>query len=312
MLLKSADDKEQQITILNNLLNHPKIPSDKKNLIERELRNLKTGIATEKEAAYEIDFYFGQSENRIVLHDLRFEINGRVAQIDHLVMNRLFDVYVLETKTFSSGLSINEMGEFSTYLDGRKIGIPSPIQQNERHITVLRDVFNSIDLPTRLGITIQPSFHSVVLVSPKAVINRPKSGKVDLNNILKLDQFHSWYKQKLESGPEKASDLAGIFKLSSKDTIKEIGEKLIGFHRPVRIDYIQKFDLTKNLLSPDVSPAESRQHKESRSSAKKNDSNYCYDCKETVHKTVADFCWKDQNKKRFGGRVYCRSCQGKY
>lgn len=50
----------------------------------------------------------------IVLHDMRLEINGRFAQIDHLLMNRGFDLYVLETKTFNTGVSINERGKFST------------------------------------------------------------------------------------------------------------------------------------------------------------------------------------------------------
>ena len=83
MLLKSADNKESQIAILRNLLNHEKVPADKKQQIEKELRNLGVGVATEKQAAYEIDFYFGPSKNVIVIHDLRLEVNGRVAQIDH-------------------------------------------------------------------------------------------------------------------------------------------------------------------------------------------------------------------------------------
>jgi predicted RNA binding protein with dsRBD fold (UPF0201 family) len=84
MLLKNADDKETQITILKNLLSHDRISPEKKQLIDKELRNLRTGIATEKQAAYELDFYFGKSEKAIILHDLRLEIEGRVAQIDHL------------------------------------------------------------------------------------------------------------------------------------------------------------------------------------------------------------------------------------
>src|SRR5437899_11522442 len=121
MLLKSADDKEHQITVLKNLLGHEKISSEKKQWIDRELRNLKAVIANEKQAAFELDFHFGNSKRHIILHDLRLEIDGRVAQIDHLIMNRLFEVYVLETKTFSSGLTINSAGEFSTIYDGKPV-----------------------------------------------------------------------------------------------------------------------------------------------------------------------------------------------
>ena len=129
MLIKSADNKNSQLAILQNLLSHERVPAEKKQLIEREVRNLSIGIATERQAAFEIDFYAAPSKNLFVIHDLRLEIGGRVAQIDHILMNRAFEVFVVETKTFSTGLSINDRGEFSTFYDGKERGIPSPVEQ---------------------------------------------------------------------------------------------------------------------------------------------------------------------------------------
>jgi hypothetical protein len=157
-----------------------------------------------------------------VIHDLRLEVGGRVAQIDHVLMNRAFEVFVLETKTYGTGLSINERGEFSTIYDGKEVGIPSPVEQNARHISVLKDAFREIGLPKRLGITMQPSFHSVVLVSPKAVISRPKAATLDAS-IIKLDQFFSWYHQEMDK--LKLKDLVGILRVSSSQTVKNLGEK---------------------------------------------------------------------------------------
>lgn len=312
MLLKSADNKEFQINILKNLLNHQKISVEKKQQIGKELRSLTSGIATEKQAAYEIDFHFAPSKNLIVLHDLRLEINGRVAQIDHLLMNRAFDVYVLETKTFSTGISINENGEFSTSYDGREVGIPSPIEQNARHVTVLRDAFKQIGLPTRLGITIQPSFHPIVLVSPKAVIKRPKSSKVDLNSIIKSDQFFSWYNEKLDE--TKVSDVVGVMKICSSETIRDLGEKLAALHQPGRIDYIKKFDLADSLLKKAIPVPESaipvQPNKLDSSNGKGNDRYFCAACRKTIAEVVFKFCWN--NKSRFGGKAYCRPCQSKF
>ena len=51
MLLKSADGKDAEIAILTNLANHANIPDDKRQLINRELRNVVTGAKTEKDAA---------------------------------------------------------------------------------------------------------------------------------------------------------------------------------------------------------------------------------------------------------------------
>lgn len=312
MLLKSADDKESQVGILKNLLNHERIPADKKQQIEKELRNLTAGIASEKQAAYDIDFYFGPSKNVAVIHDLRLEINGRVAQIDHLLMNRAFDVFALETKTYRSGLSINENGEFTTSYDGREIGISSPIEQNNRHITVLRDAFKQIGLPTRLGIPIPPAYHPVVLVSPKGVINRPKKSKIDLNSIVKSDQFFSWYKEKLDE--TKVSDVVGILKICSSSTIKEVAEKLVALHQPGRIDYIKKFNLADSLLKKEVPAAEvtvaPQSSKAYQGDIKENSRYYCAACRKSIAEVVAKFCWN--NHQRFGGKAYCRSCQSKY
>jgi hypothetical protein len=309
MLIKSADDKESQIAILQNLLSHERVPPEKRQLIERELRNLSIGVATERKAAFEIDFYAAPSKNLFVIHDLRLEIGGRVAQIDHLLMNRAFEVFVLETKTFSTGLSINERGEFSTSYEGKEIGIPSPVEQNARHISVLKDAFKEIGLPKRLGITLQPTFNSVVLVSPKAIINRPKLADIDAS-IIKLDQFFSWYHKKMDALTLK--DTIGILKVCSSETVKNLGEKLLSLHKPNRIDYIKRFELGPALLSKEpVEPMYSEQKIGTASVLKRKEETeyFCANCKSPIATVVAKYCWN--NKSRFGGKAYCRACQAR-
>lgn len=315
MVLKPAENNEAQITILENLLRHERISADKKHLIQKELSNILKGAATEKQAAYEVDFYFGLSKNFAVLHDLRLEIKGRVAQIDHLIISRFLEVFVLETKTFSTGLTINDRGEFSMFYDGREFGIESPIEQNARHIIVLRDAFKEIGLPTRLGITLQPSFHPVVLVSPKAVINRPTSTTIDTSTIMKLDQFSSWHDKKIDE--TKAIDALGIFKICSANTVKELGEKLAGLHKPGRIDYIRKFDLTDSLLGknaqtsvPSISASPPQAGRPDKVSPNNASNYFCATCRKPVADVVAKFCWN--NKSKFGGKAYCRACQSKF
>ncbi len=61
-------------------------------------------------AAYEIDFHHKASRNWAVIHDLRLEYRGRVAQIDHLLINRWLEFWVCESKHFSEGVAINEQG----------------------------------------------------------------------------------------------------------------------------------------------------------------------------------------------------------
>ncbi|MDX9718524.1 MAG: nuclease-related domain-containing protein [Thauera sp.] len=243
MILKETDSKAEQLAELDALMAAPGVPPEKKLQIERELKILRAGIKGERESAYDIDFYSGTHKNRIVIHDLRLELNGRVAQIDHLVLNRLLEVYVLETKHFTEGVSINDQGEFSIWFGGKPRGIPSPLEQNDRHIAVLTEAFKTLKMPTRLGIRLQPSFESLVLVSKNARITRPE--KFDTGRVLKSDQLERWVEKNIDSG----SPLM-MAKLVSVETLTAIAEQLVALHRPLAPNYQAKFGITEDMLRP--------------------------------------------------------------
>ncbi len=73
---------------------------------------LRAGINAEREAAYLIDFDFKSSPRTMVLHDLRLDVNGRVAQIDHILIHWTLNVFVLENQMLPCGFKITEMGSF--------------------------------------------------------------------------------------------------------------------------------------------------------------------------------------------------------
>ncbi|MDD5391070.1 MAG: nuclease-related domain-containing protein [Gallionellaceae bacterium] len=91
MILKPFRSKDGVVAELEALL--ASAPAPIKPKIEQEIRLVRAGNKGEQESAYFIDFENAAHKNRVVLHDLRFEVNGRVAQIDHLMINRLLDVY---------------------------------------------------------------------------------------------------------------------------------------------------------------------------------------------------------------------------
>jgi hypothetical protein len=239
MILKKADSKEAQIKELEYLMSISDATS--RTGIEKELRRLRAGIQGEKNAAYLIDFSLSESKNSMVIHDLRLEFKGRVAQIDHILIHRTLNIYVLETKNFNAGIKINDDGEFLKWNSYKKVyeGIPSPFAQNERHISVLKDVFEYlIDMPTRLGITITPHFHSKILIDPNARIERPK--KFDTSNLIKADLLM----KSLDMDLEKTGVLNVISKVVSTETTENIGHQLIRLHRPILFNYAAKFGLT--------------------------------------------------------------------
>ena len=111
-----------------------------------------------------MNFHYEASKNWALIHDLRIQCDGRVAQIDHLAINRLMEIWVCESKHFSEGIAINEFGECSAFYAGKPYGVPSPFEQNRKHILVLESVFKTglLKLPTRLGFNINPTINSLI------------------------------------------------------------------------------------------------------------------------------------------------------
>jgi hypothetical protein len=230
MLIKQADDQTAVIAALEQA-SKSSGPGAKRS--GEALRIRKAGLKGEAESAYLIDFEFAQSRNWAVIHDLRIEHNGRTAQIDHLLINRWMDFYVLESKHFHAGLKITEDGEFLRWNAHRRTyeGMASPLEQNDRHIAVLRDAVEKIELPVRLGLRIPPSFSSLILVSPTARIDRPK--RFDSSRVIKADQL----KKRLWKDIDEENPLLGLIKTAAKivssDTIEYVARQLAEMHCPL-------------------------------------------------------------------------------
>src|SRR6478735_1854540 len=193
MLLKTADDKSRDIDALEGLLRRPEVDARQRRAIQDEIWSIRLGTKAEADAAYEIDFYLGDSKKSVVIHDLRIDVDGLTAQIDHLVISRVLEVFVCESKSFTGGVKVNESGEWVTFRAGRPIGIPSPVEQNRRHIQVLERAIKLgvVQLPRRV-VAIRPTFKNIVLVSNGGSIGRPKKKLADLDHVMKVDQFRTF------------------------------------------------------------------------------------------------------------------------
>jgi hypothetical protein len=242
MIIKNADSKDPAIAMLESLLAGADHKQQK--LITDELRMMRAGIKGENESAYHIDFNFKKSEATVVIHDLRLEYGGRVAQIDHLLVHRTHRFYVLETKNFSHGLKINDHGEFLRWNDWKKYfeGMPSPLEQNRRHAAVLREVLE------RLGYK-DPTIESFVLISPNARIERPKGNAFP--EVVKADQFLGALEKNLSAALGSIGGFFGaVSKLAFGEAPEDIAKKLVRLHRPITIDYEGKFGMRGDAPSP--------------------------------------------------------------
>jgi len=238
MLLKKKDDNQDAIDYLSDLLERD-ILDDKKRLIERELKNLYSGNKGEQTSAYYLDFDFRESKNWVVIHDLRLEHDGDVAQIDHLMIGRMMDIYVIESKNFAYGVSISDEGDFSYFYNNKPYSIPSPISQNERHIRLLdRFLSDNNLLPKRLGVTIKPNYRNIVLISPKSRLTKPNRGLYDCTAVMKSDKFVERFKKDLRD-----ESLTSLVKVISCDSLKQFSKEIVLHHKPFTVDYIAKFGL---------------------------------------------------------------------
>ncbi|MCE9569956.1 MAG: NERD domain-containing protein [Rhodocyclales bacterium] len=312
MLIKSADNKTKDIETLQGLLTHPAANADAKRKIEQEIKFIQSGAKGERDAAYEIDFHYGPSKNWAVVHDLRIEHGGRVAQIDHILVNRFLDVWVCESKRFGEGIAINEHGECSAFFNGKPYGLPSPFEQNRKHCAVLKAMFDDgvVELPKRLGFSIKPDIKSLVLVSKNARITRPKAKTEGMDDILKADQI----KARIEKEFDNDNNILTAAKIVGSDTLKDFAARLAAMHVPASFDWHAKFGLPKQTATPArpadkaTAPAPAVADKAAEESKKKSKL-ACSSCGETVAYNVAKFCWF--NKAKFEGNVYCMDCQKK-
>ncbi len=242
MIFKKKDSDQKIIDGLKLLLSSNIVP-EKNYFIARDLQRLKTGSKGEKDAAYYLDFFYGDSPRWAVIHDLRIEHNGKTAQIDHILINRIFDFYILESKSFRDKLRINTKGEFSAVYDNKVIGIESPLEQNERHIHLLNQFLRDNDiLPKRLGLTIKPNFRNYVLISPKTTIKRPPHSSFDTSRIIKADTLKTVIEEYADNLP--ITEITRIATISNFSTIAHMAKAMVSHHKPNVIDLKKKYGFT--------------------------------------------------------------------
>jgi hypothetical protein len=315
LLIKAADDKQPQLAELERLLGTPGLPASTKKDIEQEIWAIRRGSKTEAEAAYEIEFQFGQSKNSMTIHDLRLDVDGRVAQIDHLIVTRILEIWVCESKSFTEGVAINEHGEWSTYQGGRLRGIPSPVEQNKRHIQVLNDIFAKrlISLPKRLGMTMTPRLESLVLVSNRGRIARPKgfqARQIDgLDRVIKCEQLVATIDKTIER--KDAGDVAvALLSLVGTDTIERLARELAALHKPITFNWSGRFGIrTPGIEHARDTPDPAGSSAPTSAAAGVTSRLTCQTCGAAISEKVARFC--RDNAARFGGAVLCWDCQRK-
>lgn len=283
MILKQQDDRWADIRVLEQLLQDPRCDVRAKGRIDDEIRKLRAGDRGERMAAHVLDIHYGKSANWILMHDLRIVHDGEVAQIDHLLVGRCLDFWILESKNFANGVKINEHGEFVTFYENRPRGVDSPIEQNRRHLRIFQRMIDGGDLPlpTRLGFKLKPNLRSLILISGGA-IKRPQHPVSGLDTVIRSDQAATHIE---------AADAAGnpldLMRLVGQARLAELGAAILSRHQPLRYDWERRLGFKQADPAPQTAG--------------------CRACGAEVSKGVVRFC--RQNAASLDGRILCMSCQ---
>lgn len=150
------------------------------------------GHKAEKQMAFYLKRAFQDSEDIYVINDLRLEMHGDFAQIDHLVVHR-FGFFIIESKSVTGQVLVNEYGEWARKYANQTRGMPSPIMQAMRQADFLCKLLakESDNLLRKKWIlkTEIPAFKFDVLVavSDDGLIKR--HGRAKLPEVHKADQI---------------------------------------------------------------------------------------------------------------------------
>jgi hypothetical protein len=322
LIIKHADDKTKRVNLLTELTRSDRLDAKQRQWASDELMRLQRGIQGERDAAFYIDSYFKDSNNRAVLHDLRIEVDGDVAQIDHLVINRMNFVFLFETKCFNGNLSINEHGEFTmNYAGGKQFGIPSPLEQSRRHERVLAKLLDTLGITGR---TAKPTFVHAVLLHPKAIITRPAAKAFNTDNVIKADAIETWHQKWIDKDVGVTATLNAFLNVRSQDTVREWGEKLARQHRPSDLLALPDFMRPREAVPPRAqvtqhtsAPAAKPTPAPTQPAVTANQADdslkrklICVTCRNKITFPEGKFCWA--NERRFGGFQYCREHQAQF
>jgi len=99
MLVKNRElmsDEIEELVQLRKL----DLNADQMFLVKKELRNLRSAEKGRPNPARFLNFYCADSRSWALIHDLRIQANGETIRFDHILINRFFDIYVVDSGYF--------------------------------------------------------------------------------------------------------------------------------------------------------------------------------------------------------------------
>jgi hypothetical protein len=111
------------------------------------------GRSAERQMNFYLEEAFRPTPGIKIFRDVSFEDAGGRHQIDHVVLHK-HSLFIIESKSVTTQVQVNERGEWSRLWNRTWQGMPSPVEQAKRQATALHRYLN--DRSTTLAVSRKP------------------------------------------------------------------------------------------------------------------------------------------------------------
>lgn len=181
--------------------------------LKLRFKQLEYGIIGENNIIYELK---NSHMPMYILRDINLKYSDFSSQIDYIVITKS-GIYVIESKNLFGNIKIDDKGNFvRSYEINDKLyeeGIYSPIEQNEKHLELLKFIGNKGKKNIFDRYIFNKYFYDnykslVVLSNSKTVLDDKKASKEIRNKIIKVDGLINYLKESNKMVNQKLSDKA--------------------------------------------------------------------------------------------------------
>lgn len=241
---------------------------------------------TSDNACSQIDSYFAESKDWLIIHDLRIRHASQMIQINHLLISSAFEFYIVDSRYIKSGLVLNENGRCWAQANNQKTPIASPLNKLNRDIRILRDVIkNAKELPRFLGISPTISVRGYILTNPALKTHKPPSSALDSSAVIASDMLlasvwekrHNWMQSKVKN--------------TDSNNLRNLAQALLSMHMPT---------VPSKLTDANITQRHHLLHQE-------QDTSHCAQCSKPVTAYVREQCFRHMGI--FHGQILCIPCQ---
>lgn len=206
------------------------------------------GRRAEEQMAHYLKRFFAASSDVDVLNGLRIELQGEVAQMDHLVLHPL-GVTIVESKSVAGSVQIKDDGQWIRWFNKQPQGMRSAVTQARIQGMLLKELLTAT--VKQKGSFDQVGFDLLVAISDSGTIQWPSSGP--LPEICKADQVPDKILGKIDA------QRWGREPVLSAANRRAIADFLKLIHRPHKseavVDSVEQRPQAKPLASQQPDPA---------------------------------------------------------